>query len=90
MPDHHYSDAPEFRRLEHIQLCRDTSDIGGMAVFLGIILVFCCRDLKHRASLVVWEAILRLGGFAIMAGYGVWRGLNTQTVISGVFDLLLA
>ena len=40
---------------------------GLMAIFLGVMLVFCARDLTHRGVLVAWEGVLRLAGGAVMA-----------------------
>ena len=62
---------------------------GLMALFLGIMLILCSRDLEHRGSLVAWEGMLRLGGFAIMGGYGVFGGGGVQLAIAGVFDLVI-
>ena len=44
---------------------------GVMAFVIGLLVVLCSRDLKHRGTLVAWEGILRLVGFLAMTGYGV-------------------
>jgi hypothetical protein len=49
---------------------------GAMAIFLGIMLIFCSRDLQHRGCLVVWE-----GG--LMAGYGILAGGGLSTIAGG-------
>lgn len=59
---------------------------GAMAVFLGIMLVFCSRDLPARGVLVAWEGVLRLVGFATMAGYGLFGGAGIQAALSGLVD----
>ena len=33
----------------------------------------CSRDLKRRGPLVMWEGVLRLGGFGVMGFYGVFE-----------------
>jgi len=60
---------------------------GSMAMFLGIMLMLCSRDLATRGTLVMWEGILRIGGFSIMAGYGLFGGVGLSSV-SGVIDLI--
>lgn len=60
---------------------------GAMAMFLGTMLIVCSRDLRNRGSLVVWEGVLRLGGFGVMAGYGLLGGGGPSVVAAGVFDL---
>lgn len=62
---------------------------GLMAIFLGTMLILCSRDLLHRAPLVMWEGVLRLGGFTVMTGYGLWGGGGPSMVLSGVFDLVI-
>lgn len=62
---------------------------GIMAMFLGAVLVLCARDLKQRGSIVIWEGILRLGGFIILTGYGVFGGRGTPVTICGILDLLI-
>jgi hypothetical protein len=60
---------------------------GLLVIFLGTTLVFCSRDLTHRGTLVVWEGILRVGGFAVFAGYGVFGRRGIPAFLSGLFDL---
>jgi hypothetical protein len=62
---------------------------GLMAMFLGVMLAFCARDLRNRGNLVAWEGVLRLGGFAVMAGYGLFGGAGLLAVVTGTFDLLI-
>jgi hypothetical protein len=62
---------------------------GLMAVFIGVMLFLCSRDLKRRAPLVMWEGVLRLGGFSVMAGYGVWGGGGSMMIAAGLFDLVI-
>jgi hypothetical protein len=62
---------------------------GLMAMFQGVMLVFCARDLRNRGNLVAWEGILRGGGFAVMAGYGLFGDAGFLAVATGVFDLLI-
>ena len=60
---------------------------GLMAVFIGIMLMLCSRDLKRRGTLVLWEGLLRVGGFGIMAGYGLLGGAGPSVAATGLFDL---
>ena len=63
--------------------------MGLMAIFIGITLVICSRDLKNRGHIVVWEGVIRLFGFAIMAGYGIFGGKGISLVVIGLFDLIV-
>lgn len=36
------------------------SVFGCMAVFIGVLLILCARDLYNRGSIVMWEGVLRL------------------------------
>ena len=60
---------------------------GLMAAFIGATLILCSRDLTRRGPLVAWEGVLRLGGFVVMAGYGMFGGCGPPMLLAGVFDL---
>lgn len=62
---------------------------GMLAVFLGTMLIFCSRDLRHRGTLVVWEGILRVSVFLIIICYGILGVSHLLLVLAGVFDLLI-
>jgi hypothetical protein len=62
---------------------------GVMAMFLGAALALCARDLKSRGSIVIWEGILRIGGFAVLTGYGVFGGRGIVIALCGILDLLI-
>ena len=62
---------------------------GLMAMFLGVMLILCSRDLPRRGSLVAWEGVLRIGGFGVMAGYGIFDGEGAQVAVAGLFDLVV-
>lgn len=57
-----------------------------MAVFLGIMLVLCSRDLPRRGALVAWEEVLRLIGCAFMVCFGLFSNAGVLAIISGIFD----
>jgi hypothetical protein len=59
---------------------------GVMAMFIGITLIICARDLGTRAPIVMWEGVLRLAGFALMTGYGLFWGGGVGLVASGILD----
>lgn len=58
-----------------------------MAMFLGVMLIFCSRDLAARGVLVMWEGILRMAGFAIMSGFALVGGAGPRA-FSGIIDLI--
>ena len=62
---------------------------GAIAVLTGAMLVLCSRDLKRRGTLVAWEGVLRLVGFAGMTGYGVLCDGGFPIVLSGLLDGLI-
>lgn len=62
---------------------------GLMAIFLGLMLVFCARDLKHRGVLVAWEGVLRLAGGAVMAGFGIFAGSGSVAAVGGLSDFAI-
>ena len=62
---------------------------GLMAMFLGIMLLICSRDLERRGSIVIWEGVLRLGGFVVMTGFGVFGGGGISMALGGLFDLAI-
>jgi hypothetical protein len=62
---------------------------GVIAILTGVMLVLCSRDLKHRGTLVAWEGVLRLVGFATMTGYGVLCHGGFSITLGGVLDGLI-
>ena len=60
---------------------------GLMVVFIGAALILCSRDLTRRGPIVAWEGVLRLGGFLVMTGYGMFGGDGPPMLLAGVFDL---
>ena len=60
---------------------------GLMATFISATLILCSRDLTRRGPIVAWEGVLRLGGFVVMAGYGMFGGGGPPMQLAGVFDL---
>ena len=62
---------------------------GAIAFLTGAMLLLCSRDLKHRGTLVAWEGVLRLVGFAIMTGYGVLCGGGFPIALTGLLDGLI-
>ncbi len=62
---------------------------GAIAFLTGAMLVLCSRDLKCRGTLVAWEGILRLVGFAAMTGYGVLCHGGFPIALTGLLDGLI-
>ncbi|MEM7119039.1 MAG: hypothetical protein AAF614_41860 [Chloroflexota bacterium] len=55
--------------------------------YLGVMLIFCARDLKARATLVYWEGILRLVAASLLCWFGFLGGLGTFLGVLGLIDL---
>jgi hypothetical protein len=62
---------------------------GLMAVFMGILLILCSRDLKQRGSLVLWEGVLRVSLFAVMGSYGLFGDGGVRLAMAGFGDLII-
>ncbi len=62
---------------------------GLVAIFLGIMLILCARDLQRRGTFVVWEGLLRVAGFAVFAGYGILGKGGVGATLCGVADLAI-
>ena len=60
---------------------------GFIATFLGVMLVFCSRDLTHRGVLVIWEGILRISLAIIIVGYWLFSSVTVYLLLGGLFDL---
>jgi len=45
--------------------------------------------MKARAPIIYWEGILRLIGFVLMAGFGLFGGLGPAVVLLGIEDLVI-
>jgi hypothetical protein len=62
---------------------------GLMAIFMGILLMLCSRDLKRRGSLVVWEGVLRVSLFVVMGSYGLLGDGGIRLAMAGFGDLTI-
>ena len=60
-----------------------------LVMYLGVVLVISSRDIKARAPVIYWEGILRLVGFVLMAGFGIFGGLGLAVALLGVVDLVI-
>ena len=60
-----------------------------IVIFLGILLILCSRSLRHRASIVYWEGILRIVAFFLLTGYGFFGGLGISLALVGTVDLVI-
>src|SRR5437868_6537826 len=61
---------------------------GVLALLVGLMVIACSRDLKHRGVLVAWEGILRLIGGILMGSYFLKAG-GVAVAIGGVGDLVI-
>ena len=60
-----------------------------LVIYLGILLIFCSRNLRDRGTLVYWEGILRILAFFLAAYFGFFENLGFMLGIIGIFDLLI-
>jgi hypothetical protein len=66
-----------------------TINTGFFVVFIGVVLIYCSHDLKNRANLVYLNAMLRIVGFFLLAGFGVFGDLGGIAALAGVTDLVI-
>lgn len=62
---------------------------GLVAIFLGLLLFLCSRDLRTRGVLVMWEGVLRVIGGLVIAGYGFFGGHGILTGLAGLGDFAI-
>jgi len=60
-----------------------------LVIYLGVVLVISSRNMKARAPVIYWEGILRLIGFLLMAGFGIFGGLGPAVTLLGVVDFII-
>ncbi|MDM7999630.1 MAG: hypothetical protein QUS33_06425 [Dehalococcoidia bacterium] len=60
-----------------------------LVIYIGVLLIFCSKDLAARGSLVYWEGILRLGGFFVLGGFGFLSDIGIIVGVIGVIDLVI-
>lgn len=58
-------------------------------IYLGILLIFCSRKIKSRASIVYWEGILRIALLFLLTGYGFFGGIGIALALVGIVDLVI-
>ncbi len=63
--------------------------VGFLAMFLGVMLVWCARDLQARATIVYWEGWLRIVIFLHLGWFGFFGGIGALLGLIGVIDLLI-
>ena len=57
---------------------------------LGIILIYCSRDLKNRALIVMWDGWSRVAVFLGFVWLGLYGGTGFDKAIGAVPDLIIA
>ncbi len=62
---------------------------GILVSYLGVLLILASRDLPNRASIVYWEGILRLAGFAVATRYGFFGEFGVGLGLVGIYDLVV-
>jgi len=60
-----------------------------LVLYLGVLLIFCSRNLRARGTLVYWEGILRVVGFFLLAGFGFIGDLGFMLGVMGIVDLVI-
>lgn len=60
---------------------------GAMAMFLGVLLILCSRDLQARGSIVMWEGVLRLAAGGLMLFWTLRDTTKTMSLGRPAFDL---
>ncbi len=66
-----------------------TLNLGCFVIFIGFVLVFCSRNLETRANLVYINALLRIAGFCLLAGFGFFGDLGIVAGFAGITDLFI-
>lgn len=66
-----------------------TELIGFLVVFLGLMLIWCSRDLAARGQLVYWDGVLRLVVFLHMGWFGFFGDTGPTFGAIGVIDGLI-
>jgi uncharacterized membrane protein HdeD (DUF308 family) len=65
------------------------SVFGCMAVFIGVLLILCARDLQNRGPSVMWEGGLRLVAGGVMMYFTLKDTSGTMSRSRPVFDLVV-
>jgi hypothetical protein len=66
-----------------------TLNTGCFVTFVGVILIYCSRNLKERAGIVYANAVLRILGFFMLAGFGLFGELGKIAILAGIIDLAI-
>jgi hypothetical protein len=61
--------------------------VAGFLAYTGVVLVLASRDLRQRASLVYWEALLRYVAALLLIPAGLFGDLGLIAVPLGLGDL---
>lgn len=65
------------------------SVFGCMAVFIGVLLILCARNLDNRGSIVMWEGVLRLVAGGVMMYFTLKDTSGTMPRTRPLFDLIV-
>lgn len=60
-----------------------------LAMGLGVMLIYCSRDLQHRAVVVLAEGMLRLAAGVLFIIYGFFGGIGVVAGIVGIIDIVV-
>jgi hypothetical protein len=62
---------------------------GAMAMFIGVLLILCARDLPARGAIVMWEGVLRLAAGGVMVFWTRRDITGTMSPLRPAFDLIV-
>ncbi len=63
--------------------------IAGFLGFTGAVLILASRDLRHRASLVYWESLLRYVAALLLIPAGLFGDIGLIAALMGLGDLAI-
>lgn len=63
--------------------------IAGFLNFTGVVLILCSRQLRQRASLVYWEAVLRYFAALLLIPSAIFSDIGLIALPLGVVDLFI-
>jgi len=66
-----------------------TLNTGCFVTFVGAILIYASRNLKERAGIVYANAVLRILGFFMLTGFGLFGELGKIAALAGFIDLAI-
>lgn len=63
--------------------------VGAFLMFAGAALVWASKDIEHRASIIVWNGIVRLIGVTTVSYLGSMATIPTEQIVISAMDFAL-